>query len=126
MLILKSSLASLKEQTMSTDNSIEYSVYTFGGEKNGKRKPSWKKQMTSEDMHKAIQEAETLFNSDKYGRVEVKKKYFDPKNKRTVDMSIKTFEKEKKKEINVLTILIGGIIFAVIAFYLTYTLIGQG
>lgn len=106
-------------------DSIEYSVYTFEGRKNGKRQASWHKYMTSEDMHKALQEAQNLFDSNKFGRVEVKKKYFDTKNQRTVDMSIKTFEKNQRSFINVYTILLLGIVMAVIAFLATYYIIGE-
>lgn len=105
---------------MSKNSDIEYSVYTFGGKKNGKRKANWHKHMTSEDMHKALEEAEKLFESNKFGRIEVKKKYYDSKNSRTVDMAIKVFEKKPKKTLNIPTIIIGGIILAVVAFAITY------
>lgn len=102
-------------------NAIEYSVYTFDGKSNGKRKASWQKKMTSENMQEALQEAEKLYESKQYGRVEVKKKYYDPKNARTVDMSLKIFENKPKKPVGLTTILAGGLICAVLAFLITYT-----
>lgn len=109
---------------MNTSKSIEYSVYTFDGRKSGKRDATWHKALTSKDMHHALKTAQNLFGTNKFGKVEVKKKYYDEKNDRTIDMSIKTYEK-KKKGVNIFTILFSGIILAVIAFFVTYYTIGQ-
>ena len=110
---------------MSTNNAIEYTIYTFADHQNQKRQANWQKHSTSSDMHKAVKEAQELFETDKFCKVEVKKKYFDPKNQRTVDMSIKVLERKPKKTINVLTILIGGVVLAILAFLGTYYLLAR-
>lgn len=108
---------------MSTSNSIEYSVYTLGGGK--KSQGSWKKHMTSDDMHKAMEEAQTLHKSQKFPKIEVKKKYYDSKNSRVVDMSIKVLERKQSTTINIPMILLIGAALAGLAFAGTYYTLGQ-
>ena len=110
---------------MTTNNSLEYTIYTFDDHQNKTRKANWQKHSTSTDMHKAVQEAQGLFDTNQFCKVEVKKKYFDPKNERTVDMSIKVLERKPKRTINVATILIGGLVLAIIAFLATYYLLAK-
>lgn len=69
---------------------IEYSVYTFqkSGGASGDR---WKKHDSFFDMSRAVAQAETLFATRDYCRVEIKQKYTDPKTRQCVDMTLKTY-----------------------------------
>ncbi len=103
---------------------IEYTIYTFDMPKpNQKGENSWKKHATLDDMTKAMTEAESLHETKKFHKIEVKKKFFDQKANRAVDMTLKTFETAPKKDYTiaiagVLAILGGGAAFAA-CFFLT-------
>jgi hypothetical protein len=103
---------------------IEYTIYTFDmPTPSQKGDNSWKKHATLEDMSKAMSEAETLHQSQKFQKVEVKKKFFDQKKNRTVDMTLKVFEANPKKDytiliVTILAIVCGGGAFAA-SFFLT-------
>lgn len=105
---------------------IEYTIYTFDMPKpNQKGDNSWKKHATLDDMSKAMTEAEGLHSSGQFHKIEVKKKFFDQKKNRAVDMTLKTFETNPKKDRTiliaaVLAILGGGGAFAV-CFFLTHS-----
>lgn len=78
---------------------IEYSIYTFdmpSGKQKGESK--WQKHSTLDDMIKAMVEAQNLYDSEKYQKIEVKKKFFDQKKNRTVDMTLKVYERTQKKD----------------------------
>lgn len=106
-----------------SSQSIEYAVYVFTNQGNQKQQPKWEKHMTCTDMHKAIDKAQSLHSSAKYQKIEVKKKFYDPKNARTIDMSIKTYERKAKSAgLNTATILLIGVGLAILAFCATYFL----
>lgn len=91
---------------------IEYTIYTFDMPKQKQKGDnSWKKHVTTDDMGKAMSEAENLNQSGKFQKVEVKKKFFDQKKNRVVDMTLKTFESKPKKDRTILF----AMIFAVLA-----------
>lgn len=105
---------------------IEYTIYTFDmPTPKQKGDNSWQKHSTLDDMAKAMSEAETLHQTQKYQKVEVKKKFFDQKKNRTVDMTLKVFENKVKKDYTILVVVIaallcGGGAFAA-SFFLTQT-----
>lgn len=86
---------------------IEYTIYTFDMPKaKQKGDNSWKKHSCVDDMVRAMNEAETLHQTQKYQKIEVKKKFFDQKKNRTVDMTLKTFESKPKKDYNMLLLIL--------------------
>lgn len=86
---------------------IEYTIYTFDMPKTRQKGDnSWKKHASLDDMTKAISEAETLHNSQKFQKIEVKKKFFDQKKNRTVDMTLKVYESRPKKNYTVLFLIL--------------------
>ena len=96
---------------------IEYTVYTFDmPTPKQKGENSWKKHATLDDMTKAMSEAETLLQTQKFQKIEVKKKFFDEKKNRTVDMTLKVFETSPKKDYTILIVSILAILGAVGAF----------
>lgn len=103
---------------------IEYTIYTFDMPvPKQKGENSWKKHSTSEDMMKAMTEAESLHGTQKFQKIEVKKKFFDKKKNRVVDMTLKTYESKPKKDFTILIAvtlaLIGGIGAFAASFFLT-------
>lgn len=82
---------------------IEYTIYTFDmPSAKQKGDNSWKKHATLEDMTKAMIEAESLYQSQKFQKIEVKKKFFDQKKNRVIDMTLKVFESSPKKDRTIL------------------------
>ncbi|MFA5592861.1 MAG: hypothetical protein WC989_06080 [Micavibrio sp.] len=103
---------------------IEYTIYTFEmPERSQKGENSWKKHATHEDMVLAMKEAEGLYQTQKYEKIEVKKKFFDQKKNRTVDMTLKVYETAPKKDytllIGTLLALLGGVGAFILSFFLT-------
>lgn len=81
---------------------IEYTIYTFDmpvAKKKGDI--NWKKHSTITDMAKAMAEAETLLETRKFQKIEVKKKFFDQKKNRAVDMTLKVYEAKPKKDLTI-------------------------
>jgi hypothetical protein len=102
---------------------IEYTIYTFDMPRpNQKGDNSWQKHAVLEDMSKAMNEAETLHATKKYQKVEVKKKFFDQKKNRVVDMTLKTYEVKPKKDFTILIAIIMAVLGAVGAFAASFLL----
>lgn len=96
---------------------IEYSIYTFDMPKAGQKGESkWQKHTTLDDMIKAMVEAQALYESEKYQKIEVKKKFFDQKKNRVVDMTLKVFERDVKKDHSTMIAIIFAVICGVGAF----------
>jgi len=102
---------------------IEYTIYTFDMA-NAKQKGdnSWKKHSSLDDMTKAMSEAENLHQSRKYQKIEVKKKFFDQKKNRTVDMTLKIFESTPKKDYTTLFLILLAVLGTGGAFALSFFL----
>ena len=86
---------------------IEYTIYTFERPLE-KRKGDilWKKHAISADAQQAVTEAQGLFESHKFHKIEVKKKFFDPKKNRSVDETYKVFETNPKRDFRRLLMLV--------------------
>lgn len=103
---------------------IEFSIYAFEqpNGNNGSR-PSWKKAGTKDERQSALTEAETLFSSGKYQKVEVKQKYYDKKKNRNIDVTLRVFESKAKRQVNITAVLlVAALVSGGIAFAITYFL----
>ncbi len=77
---------------------IEYTIYTFDRPiANQRGGHTWKKHVTIPDMHMALLEAQTLYQTRKFQKIEIKKKFFDEKKNRAVDMTLKTYESTPRR-----------------------------
>lgn len=102
---------------------IEYTIYTYDMPKaKQKSDNSWKKHATLEDMGKAMNEAETLHQTQKFQKIEVKKKFFDQKKNRTVDMTLKIFESNPKKDYTIVIVACMAILCGIGAFAASFFL----
>lgn len=105
---------------------IEYTIYTYDmPAPNQKGENAWKKHATLDDMTKAMSEAESLHQTQKYQKIEVKKKFFDQKKNRAVDMTLKVFETTPKKDYSIIIIVIGSILCGIAAFAASFFLTQQ-
>lgn len=113
--------------TQAQSAGIEYTIYTFDmSAPKQKGDSSWKKHATLEDMGKAMSEAENLHQTQKFQKVEVKKKFFDQKKNRTVDMTLKIFEANPKKDYSVLIAVILAVLGGAGAFAASFFLTQNG
>ncbi|MFP4313050.1 MAG: hypothetical protein ACLFR0_01875 [Alphaproteobacteria bacterium] len=106
------------------EQSIEYSIYVYHDPKKKPEKP-WEMKGVTPDMNVAMKKAEELNDSREFKKVEVKKKFYDEKNARTIDMTLKTFEGEKKKEMGAVTLLAIGLVLCAASFAAAYFLTAQ-
>lgn len=70
---------------------IEYAVYTFDMPADGKAQGRWNRHATTGDMNRALSEARHLLGTRRFTKVEVKKKFYDLKANRYMDITLKTF-----------------------------------
>lgn len=99
------------------DQGIEYTIYAVDMAKGSSGAVG-----TMTDMAQAIEKAEEMIGSGAYLKVEIKQKYFDKKNGRNIDMTLKVFEAKKKFKINTAMIFVFAILCGGIAFAVTYFL----
>jgi len=111
------------EQETDKQQGIEYSIYTFDVPESGQNgQNKWEKRDIKTEISDAIATAKKLFKSGKYGKVEVKQKYFDKKKDRNIDVTLKIFEARSKREINIMIIFLFAILCGGLAFAVTYFL----
>ena len=104
---------------------IEYSIYTFDMPNDGQKDESkWQKHATLDDMIKAMAEAQNLYDSEKYQKIEVKKKFFDQKKNRQVDMTLKVYERTPKKDYSTAVAIIFALFCGVGAFAASFFFAG--
>lgn len=101
---------------------IEYSIHTVAMPKGKEKAGKEEKQDTLDDMDKAIARAEALSASGKYCKVEVRKKFFDVKKNRNVDMTLKAYESRPKKDYGVILVVLFALFCGVGAFAAAYFL----
>ena len=75
----------------------EYAIYTFGkAGRTGPRAalhttPNWQKHGSLGEKAKALRIARNLFDTGRYGRIEVKSRIYDSRVNRRSDITLKTF-----------------------------------
>ncbi len=102
---------------------IEYSIYTFdmpNGSQKGANK--WQRAAVMSDMVEAMKQAESLHGTGKYQKIEVKKKFFDMKKNRSVDMTLKVWESKIKKDHTLAILLVLAVLGGVGAFFASFLL----
>lgn len=96
---------------------IEYTIYTYDMPSPGQKGDSkWQKHSTIDDMIKAMVEAQKLYDTEKFQKIEVKKKFFDQKKNRVVDMTLKVYERERKKDHSTVIAVVFALVCGVGAF----------
>lgn len=76
---------------------IEYTVYTFDLPSSPRQKGenSWKRHFCSLDRDQALTEARSLLQTRKFQKIEIKEKFFDPKEGRIIDRTFKVLGQNK-------------------------------
>ena len=92
----------------------EYTIYTFEHPvQKQKGDIVWKKHATSGDAASAVFEAQNLYDSQKFHKIEVKKKFFDAKKNRAVDETYKVFGTKNKPDLRKV-FMIGGVTLCIV------------
>jgi hypothetical protein len=104
---------------------IEYAVYTFDLPADGKTQSRWNRHATTGDMNRALSEARHLLDTRRFTKVEVKKKFYDLKSSRYVDITLKTFTLSPTGATAAQTVIIAALM-AALAFLAAYTTLFQG
>jgi len=109
------------------ENTPEYSIYVFERPQ-AAHEPAkkWHRHSILKDRHHALLEAETLFQSGQYHKIEVKEKSFDAAKAHNRDTSIKIWQHTPHK--NAGTIMAGcfAVFCGIIAFGATYIMTTGG
>lgn len=73
--------------------SAQYLIYTFEFPSDGQRTQSaWHRYASLADEELALAQAQILSDTNKYRRIEVKKKYFDSRRGRAIDTTLRVYE----------------------------------
>lgn len=76
----------------------EYSVYVFHRHAAEKESANdWEKKRVTTNALRAYKVAEKLRASGQYRKIEVKRKYFDSRNNKPREMTVRLYQGEKKK-----------------------------
>ena len=76
----------------------EYSVYIYHRPENQHEgQNDWEMRTITQDLNVALDEAESLYESQGYRKVEVKQRIIDPKTELMRDYTLKVFASEKDK-----------------------------
>ncbi len=71
----------------------EYTIYTYARARPKNRQPeNWQYHATLDDPVAAMSAAEDLYRTQKFTRVEIKKKFFDERRGRLADCTFRVFE----------------------------------
>jgi len=82
------------------DIGLEYAVYTFkSSEQNQVNARIWERKATHGELLAAINQADELFKTGRYLKVEIKQKYFDRKKKRNTDVTLRVWGAHRFKGI---------------------------
>lgn len=79
-------------------NHIEYSIYAYDKYcENTIGYNKWQCVGNLQDANQALQRAAQLFQTNKFQKIEVKKKFFDPKKKRQLVSTFRVFDGQNHK-----------------------------
>lgn len=93
-------MTSLRRRAKRKDPSVAYSVYIFHRPVHqNDNHITWEKRHTTSSLRVAYRQAETLFNSQEYDRVEIKKIFFDPRADRKKDKTLKIYQYRKNRPV---------------------------
>lgn len=106
----------------SQQSQIIYTVHATEAQSSGKSSGAAQTGEQTSDMDKALKSAENLFNTGKFLKVEVKKKYTEEKTGRQIEITLKLFEGKAKKDRSLLILCIATVLAGAGAFSGAYFL----
>lgn len=114
---MKERFSSMAPSVASSAASAQYLIYTFDFPKAGQRAQSaWSRYAALADEELALAQAQILSDTQKYRRIEVKKKYFDPLKGRAIDTTLRVYEDGKaERRLSGRTVMLGVVVLALAA-----------
>lgn len=109
----------------SQQSQIDYTIYSTEMPGAGQSPGAAQAGEQTSDMDKALKNAEQLFSTGKFLKVEVKKKYTEEKTGRQIEITLKVFEGKVKKDRSVLILSIVAVLAGAGAFSGAYFLTKQ-
>lgn len=108
-----------------SDHAAEYAVYTFGVLEQDRVNPRmWEKKASHAAMSAALGQAEDLYRTGQYMKVEIKQKYFDRKQNRNIDMTLKTLGQTKTTTLHSAVAIVFAMLCGIAAFGFTLLQLG--
>ncbi len=106
----------------SQQSQIIYTVHATERPSSGKASGAAQTGEQTSDMDKALKSAENLFNTGKFLKIEVKKKYTEEKTGRQIEITLKVFEGKTKKDRSLLILCVATVLAGAGAFSGAYFL----
>lgn len=79
--------------SLPSSQKAEYVIYAYDYVEPSEQ-DKWTRVMSSEDVESVTSQAQRLFQSQKYKRIEIQKKFFDERKNIRKAMTVKTYEKK--------------------------------
>lgn len=102
------------------EEGIEYSIYVHHHPESEEDTGRVELIEKSQNMDQMIDKAEIMSTTGQYHKVEVKKKFQDPENDRTIEMTLKLYEGEIRMPVSLSEILLVVVMCGTLAFLSTY------
>jgi hypothetical protein len=83
----------LNTVSSSPSSQTEYVIYAYDFVEPSEQ-DRWTRVMSSGDVESVVSHAENLFQSQRYKRIEIQKKFFDERKNTRKAMTVKTYEKK--------------------------------
>tara|TARA_B100000508_G_C11353314_1_gene225093 strand:+ start:27 stop:362 length:336 start_codon:yes stop_codon:yes gene_type:complete len=95
----------------------EYTVYAYNASGNNR----WKRLMSGADIGSVMKQAEQLFQSKKYNKIEIQKKYFDKKKGCITAAPFRVFETKSKDNYMIMASILLLALTSIGLFYLQFS-----
>lgn len=102
---------------------IEYSVYVYFGSRTSQKNDYWEMKSVSNDVGDALAEAKRYHLSRQFSKVEIKKKYFDPRRAHHVEKTLKIFKSGSGKGVRVFGTLVLGFLVGAAGIFLGWVVV---
>jgi hypothetical protein len=101
----------------------EYTIYTFQHDPEQDNNPThWQKHETLPEMDKALTVARSLFDSGRYCRIEVKRRSFDHRARRSTHTTLKTYGKRRRLKLGLFDVAALAMLCGAAAFIMLWIL----
>lgn len=99
----------------------EYAVYTYGiSDQEHRDSCIWEKKASHAIKSAAVRQAEDLYRTGQYMKVEIKQKYFDSRKNRNIGLTLKTLQQKKNPALRTVMAIALALIFGFAVFGMIY------
>lgn len=94
----------------------EFAIYTFSIDEDQETARHWRRHDSTPDMDHALAQAQALYNTGRYERIEVRRRAFDMRVNRMTDSILRRYEDEKFLNFSMMVVLLFAAICGATAF----------